>query len=324
MVESGTNVPADMLEAIKACYQRCETLVNDFARTLDAQPVPSTVYHYTDSPGLLGILESGKVRLTDIFGLNDPSEIRHGVNHACEILAAETKGGHPAAGVFAKKFSAVMNGGIDASAHFFVACFSRDGDDLGQWRAYGDNGRGFAIGFDGELLDKAFVKQGTENIPGNSTFPVTYNDALLRDIHQQLVREVLPLIEMPAGRQLSNSAINEFMKELSVSLSVCVIRAAMFFKHEAYRNEQEYRCLQIRGMDQPVDDLKHWVRRYSLIRFTDFDWKSQDPNVLREIVIGPAANEDAARSFAHDCLRAGGFDSKKTNVRRSGIPYRRT
>ncbi len=321
MAEGNTNVPADMLEAIEACYQRCAAIVDNFAIKADAQPAPASVYHYTDSAGLLGILESGKVRLTDIFGLNDPSELRHGVNHACEILATEALRGHPAAKLFAEKFNAVMGGYVEESAHYLIACFSCDGDDLGQWRAYGDNGRGFVIGFDGDLLEKAFVK-ADEHGRGNATLLVNYNDALLRELHQQLVREVLPLIAMPAGRNLENAVINTFMKELSVSLSVCVIRAAIFFKHEAYKNEQEYRCLQIRGMDQPVDDLKHRVRSYSLIRFTDFDWKTKDPSVLREIVIGPAADESAARAFIHNCLLAGGFDPEKVIVRRSGIPYR--
>jgi hypothetical protein len=30
---------------------------------------------------------------------------------------------------------------------FFIASFSRDLDELSQWRAYADNGRGYAIGF---------------------------------------------------------------------------------------------------------------------------------------------------------------------------------
>lgn len=311
-----------MLEAIEACYQKCEAIVDKFASKMEAEPTPATIYHYTDSAGLLGILESGKIWLTDMFGLNDPTELRHGVGHACEILAGEPQRGHPAAKIFAEKFNMLRDGGVEASAHFFVACFSRDEDDLGQWRAYGDNGGGFTIGFDGTLLEKAFVKQHDEYV--NATFPITYDDAALRDLHQQLVKEVLPLIPMPAGRDLSNGAINEFMKQLSISLSIHVIRAAVFFKHEAYKNEQEYRFLQIRGMDQPIDDLKHRTRRYSLVRFTDFDWKTKDQHALKEIIIGPAADENAAQLFAHNCLRAGGFDPKTVIVRPSKIPYRST
>lgn len=321
MIKSNTIVPADMLTAIESCHQRCEAHVNEFASNMDAQPAPASVYHYTDSTGLLGILESGKIRLTNIFGLNDPSELRHGVNHACEILATKALQSHPAAKLFATKFSTVMDRCVEASAHFLVACFSCDKDDLGQWRAYGDNGKGFALGFDGGLLENAFVKLD-ECSSGNATFPVTYNDALLRGMHQQLVEEVLPLIEMPFSRNLNDVTTNEFMKELSISFSVCVIRAAIFFKHEAYKNEQEYRFIQIRSMNQPVDDLKHRARDYSLIRFTEFDWNTKNKHTLREIVIGPAANENDARSFVHNCLLAGGFDPKKVIVRQSRIPYR--
>ena len=36
----------------------------------------------------------------------------------------------------------------EAASHFFICCFSGDSDDLGQWRAYDDNGQGFALAFD--------------------------------------------------------------------------------------------------------------------------------------------------------------------------------
>ena len=219
MDESDTVIPPDMLEAIEDCYKRCNAIVQNYAHKLDAQPAPAMVYHYTDSAGLLGILESGTLRLTDIFGMNDPSELRHGISCAGEILTAEAQRGHPAATIFAEKFNTIMNGGVDAIAHFFAGCLSRASDDLGQWRAYGDDGCGFAIGFDGGLLDMAFIKRGDEDIPGNVTFPVTYDDKLLSEMQQKLVGVVIPLIAMPAGRNLGNAAINMFMKELSSSAS---------------------------------------------------------------------------------------------------------
>jgi hypothetical protein len=36
---------------------------------------------------------------------------------------------------------------------FYIASFSRVPNDLGQWRAYADNGRGFAIGFFPRLFE---------------------------------------------------------------------------------------------------------------------------------------------------------------------------
>ena len=49
----------------------------------------------------------------------------------------------------------MLRGGIEQVAHFFVCCFSKAEEDLGQWRAYADNGRGYSIGFDAHMLEQA-------------------------------------------------------------------------------------------------------------------------------------------------------------------------
>src|SRR6516162_9205033 len=47
---------------------------------------PPIIYHYTSDVGLKGILDTGEVWPTDIFNLNDPSELRHGLSQAIDIL----------------------------------------------------------------------------------------------------------------------------------------------------------------------------------------------------------------------------------------------
>jgi hypothetical protein len=78
--------------------------------------------------------------------LNDPSELRHGIFLAQDMIkTVQAKAGH------AKYLCQMM---ADLFSHenfsdhlqFFIASFSRDRDELGQWRAYADNGRGFATG----------------------------------------------------------------------------------------------------------------------------------------------------------------------------------
>ena len=320
MAKGDINIPPDMHDAITDCKKQCDVHIEKFTSKLDA--APDIVYHYTDNKGLLGILKSGKIWLTDIFGLNDPSEIRHGVNHACEILAAEAE--HPVAKHFSDLFDKFNSNKIEEAAHFFVACFSKTHKDLGQWRAYGDNGRGFTIGFDGKLLEDTFVKQGDERIPGNGTFPVTYDDDRLCEILKNIVGEVLPQIEMPTGKELNNETINDFLRRLYIHLSTSTIQAAALFKHEAYVNEEEYRFLQLRSIDDPIDDLRYRVRNNSVIRFTDFDWNTKGQDVLREIVIGPAADENSARLSAKNCLLAGRFDPDRVKIYKSKIPYRGT
>lgn len=322
MGERDIYVPEVIHAATEACELRCAEHVRNFARELDQVQAPASVYHYTDSTGLLGILQSGKIRLTDVFGLNDTSELRHGVHHACEILAEKALAGPPMAKLLSEEFSRLWKENIESSAHYLVACFSRNDDDLSQWGAYGDDGRGFAIKFDGCLLEEAFLTQDNENNFGYHTFNVNYNDALLRNILQKIVGEALPIMSMPDVNILDPETINNIMGEIFSILSVCVIQTAIFFKHEAYSHEEEFRFQQFRGAQKPVGDLKLRARQYSLVRFTDFDWKTKYQHALLEIVIGPAAIESDARSFARECLSAGGFGPETVIIRRSAIPYR--
>ncbi|WP_346867458.1 DUF2971 domain-containing protein [Clostridium sp. UBA1353] len=41
----------------------------------------------------------------------------------------------------------------------YITCFSRNGDLLSQWRAYGDNGKGVSIGFNSKLISKAISRK---------------------------------------------------------------------------------------------------------------------------------------------------------------------
>ncbi|HXL98453.1 MAG TPA: DUF2971 domain-containing protein [Rhizomicrobium sp.] len=314
-------IPGDMLAALEACYQECEARVNAYAASLESQPPPSTIYHYTDGVGLSGILESGKIRLTDIFDLNDPTELRHGVRHASEILDARAPQVHTAGKLFAQDFKILVSEGATKIADFYVACFSAVGDDLGQWRAYANNGRGFALGFDGKSLETAYAHHTVDEKSG-CTFPVSYDEKLLRDIQNDLVCRIVPLIASPEGRGLAAADLNDYMKELSISLSVPTIRAALFFKHPAYLNEQEYRFLELRSINAKKDDVKSKVRGYSTIRYLEFDWKKSAASSLKEIVVGPAAPFEEAKEFAERCLDL--FEPKigSVQIRKSDIPYR--
>src|SRR5450759_1197109 len=81
---------------------------------LKASKSPDVIYHYTNDAGLHGILESGKLRLSNIFSLNDPSELSHGLSHAIDIV----KNGPPEAQDFAEKFSHFCQDGIKSSAYY--------------------------------------------------------------------------------------------------------------------------------------------------------------------------------------------------------------
>jgi hypothetical protein len=127
---------------------------------------------------------------------------------------------------------------------------------------------------------------------------------------------------MPHTKAVTAKAISEYWDRLVILAAWRIILAAIFFKHKAYSNEQEYRFLEICDVGV-VPEIKYRDRPYTLVRYKEFDWRGVAPNSLKKIVIGPASAEDEkAWRFAKDCLRV--FHAGAVDVSRSDIPYRAT
>jgi hypothetical protein len=307
-----------MKDAIVTFDREARQIVEAFATKLESSyKAPELVYQYTNDVGLRGILQNGRIWLTDVFSLNDPSELRHGLSRAQAILTQKAATGPPESKIFAKDF-ALLDKGLHRVAHYFVCSFSEAKDDLGQWRAYADNGRGYALGFDSKALEDAFARTETPT-SNNATFPVTYDDSILDGIHLQLIERMFGLISLPNGRRLPGDVIVAYMAGLLATLASHALHAGLFFKHQAYNNEREYRFLEVhRAEPIPAHELR--TRPYSLIRYRELNWKGAAPAALKKIVIGPAADPEKSPRFAEDCLRE--FVTGKVEIVRSEIPYR--
>jgi len=313
-------IPADMLGKLDGFDRQAEKNIAAFVRPLELQTLPPLIYHYTNDIGLRGILETGHFWLTDIFQLNDTSELTHSLSIAVSLLNSRAKNGLPEVKIFAEDFAALTQGGIQSTAHYFVCSFSSAGNDLGQWRAYADNGKGFALGFDTKELEDAFTKNGVIPIANNATFPVTYRDKQLEELHRQNIEGIFDLISLPRGQNLSSEVIQLYVQELSIRLALHTLRTGIFFKHEAYINEREYRFLEIHRGDIAAPEVKLRNRPYSLVKFREFDWRTKAKGALRRIVVGPAADREKAGRFVEDCIRQ--FHNTSIELSFSDIPYR--
>jgi len=287
-------------------------IIDSFVSTLPKE-LPPIIYHYTNDVGLRGILESGKVWLTDIFKLNDPSEVHHGLSHAIGILRRKVENGPPQTKKFVGGLEAFFRqGGVEKAAHFFICSFSSCGDDLGQWRAYGDNGRGYALGFDANVLENGL------RTPNAEAFYLTYDDNKLDALLGQIVESYRSAVNLDLILR-SGVGAHE-MADLYTWLTVYLLRAALFFKHAAYATEKEYRFLESYGADAQPPDVKLRARSYSLVEYREFDWRGVAAGALKRIVAGPAADHQEAARFATDCLRS--CNAESVVIIRSGIPYR--
>ncbi len=160
-------------------------------------------------------------------------------------------------------------------------------------------------------------------ISDGGTFPVSYDDCRLSKIHGEIIEKVLPLTSLPHDRNLSRAALRVFWAQLLTKCAVHLLHASVYFKHKAYINEDEYRFLEMYRADvAPV--VKFRARNYQRIKYLEFDWKSAGPDVLKEIIIGPAADFEKSKRFAKDCLREAGIDPANVTVTQSQIPYKPT
>ncbi len=314
------NIPQDMKDALKKYKHAANEIFEAFKKSLQSRKEPKIIYHYTNDVGLRGILQTGQLWSTNIFNLNDPSELSHGCSLAANILNKMAEKHLPETQLFAKLFSHFVQDGLRSTADYFVCAFSTDDDDLGQWRAYADNGRGYALGFDADILANGFAKKDGNQIPNNSTFHITYDDVGLEKLHRQIIESMFDLISLPRGRKLDETSVNAFTMELSVLLSINVLQAALYFKHKAYENEKEFRFLQLYGTDAPSLEVKQRFRTNELVRYKEFDWKHLQAGVLKQIVIGPGADRKKATQFVTDCLTA--FEIGNVEIQHSNIPYR--
>jgi len=323
MPRTDPRIPRDMAKAILGYDAEATKILQAFINTVEARSRHLSSITTRMTPDLQGLSKA------DDCGFPTSSRSTTlpncGMGSALRLTCSnrKTTDARPEIATFASGFERFdLDAGIEAAGHFFICCFSADGDDLGQWRAYADNGQGFALGFDTSSLEDAFTKKKGKLIKQHSTFHITYDDTELTRVQTALVELVDPLISLPRTTCVRGDPLHAYMMDLLVYHSMDVIRGVMFFKHEAYKNEKEYRFQQLFRRDKPAPDVKHRRRGTSLVRYREFDWRKLAPGSLKKIVIGPAADRIKAARFAKDCLAAFHADPDKVEIVYSTIPYR--
>lgn len=114
----------------------------------------------------------------------------------------------------------------------YLCCFSESADLLSQWRAYGGNGQGVAIGFNAKLLSEIndmyhydFVK-------------VIYNqNAVLKNIQEYMEGNLKYILENITEEELNPVDI---MFNLAPILTP-ILQERFVFKHPSFKEEREWR-----------------------------------------------------------------------------------
>ncbi|MFC0452189.1 DUF2971 domain-containing protein [Rhodococcus jostii] len=285
---------------------------------------PKTLHHYTDSQGLLGILQNRNFWATDTRYLNDTQELRHG----CETMVAalrkaadqQAPAGEDAeakeaavARTTALRFTAtaLARGQLfDTSPHggAYVTCFCEGGDQLGQWRGYGANGGGFAIGFRTDALAELaheLKPQGDDK----ATAPLPKPQRVLyhpKDLERRCATVVEKILSFGA-----NAA--PFSAGGFDAIYIC-LPALAFMKHDAFQHENEWRVLLI---NRTNPNLKFRSGALGVIPYVEIGFPA---HAVAEVVVGPGPHPELRKQAVEQLLDSEGYE--KVPVRLSTVPYR--
>jgi hypothetical protein len=111
------------------------------------------LYHYTSGTGLIEIMKSGELWSTHLNCLNDASELLYIMSRILRRVEQKLASPlSPEVKFLLERITATLMTTKLGIWPWFVACFTEDGDDLSQWRAYGSGEGGYAIEFDSVYL----------------------------------------------------------------------------------------------------------------------------------------------------------------------------
>lgn len=315
-------LPKQFHDAVKAFRDRLDAKLESQQK---ADEVEQPLYQYTTAAGLKGIFETEQLWFTDYRFHNDPDEFLYGKKLALEVLDTFSAA---APNNYAKQLiesvrSILASDKLDSALDVFLACFSRKRDDLGQWRAYGDNGRGFAIGFAPPMFaieDAAFKTHIEKIYLGSVVYDRT--DALSR--HREAIGWALDefLAAARLNPHLMKSSVKRgaFLREMRTSLIASpLIWYSLTAKHHAYRDEDEVRQVLLGSGDDLKPHVRTRVRGSEIVPYVAAPWRVREAGMIKEIVVGPAASLGAEEAVIA-MLRSYGVDGVK--VSRSEIPYR--
>jgi hypothetical protein len=265
-------------------------LIEDFLTTQGTRP--RILFHYTSLEGFKGIVESGTIWASDIAFLNDTSEI----SHASKIISEEVERTASGASETVRELLRRANHPTDRndlSAAFFAICFCESGDLLSQWRAYGDGGRGYALGFDSyEFSSNVYYVR-----------KVVYNLTRQRELVSRVVSDIIALFTRVAdGKTIAELDAEEILPEFSRLLSSHLRTLLFSFKHPAFSEEGEWRLIIPFSRQEHLAQMKiraagSLLVPYLAVTFSDGRKKPQLP--LLEIVQGPSLHPELNKKAAH-------------------------
>lgn len=246
--------------------------------------------HYTDLHGLVGILETQQVWLSDHRFLNDTQEISYGRDLAIrKISAVSTLDPDQEFGAFLRSVVDLIS---KPSVHgSYICSMSLAIDALDQWKWYAGSPDGVCIVFNGEQ----------ELWNRNYSHPTHIRQRKI--VYKE--RDQSSIIEKFIDIYRANfNAFKDFRNPFIRDLAGLIEDQFITFKDEQYESEKEIRLtIENLGHIFKTREIKHRISKNRVIPYITTGYISNDPEFrpngipVKEIIVSPLAKAETVISI---------------------------
>jgi len=277
--------------------------------------LPEIIWHYTTADGLLGVLDSGSLFATQLACLNDQSELRYAVfmvRSAMQLMRLKPGEDPDRDYIFDFLDRAAM---IDVlpNSELFVACFSRNGDELSQWRAYGGGENGYAIAFRTQAL---FSHHSV-------VAPVSYDHALHLNVAGEVAAAFVDFYLRGARRGHDRQ---EWTIDFTRAWDAAMGRVGAMIKHPAFTAEAEFRCIhKLEPSEHGSLEFRQkagMLSRYLPLYFPPLGKPREKLLPIEGVIVGPCRHSAVSKASVEMLLRKHGYPSAVAEV--SSAPFQMT
>ncbi|WP_269221881.1 DUF2971 domain-containing protein [Flavobacterium sp. IMCC34518] len=280
------------------------------------------IFHYTSINGFISIIETQSLYCTNVNFLNDSKELKHGIELILKALEIVKNSENNDIIESTKNNIEILN-----KTEKYVTCFSKDGDSLSQWRAYGNDGKGISLGFDFSGLKNNFNK----NLTG---LHIEYDERLQYEAIEEFIKIIIAFYNNIKSR--FDWSEHDFNHTTSISIIRFLNHIIYSYKHPSFIDEKEYRLQFELKKNSKADILfrtsTNLIIPYTIIKnsYTAY-LETKKPNEtepifgikklpLNKIIIGPSLDYEIVKIGLEKFLIMNGYEN--IEIIKSNVPYR--
>lgn len=269
------------------------------------------IYHYCSMDSFFGIVKNKNIRLSNAYKTNDYTELEWIFSVMENSMAS----------VFNIEFVSSLQKNyrkwLETYFRPHIACFSKDGDLLSQWRAYANDGKGISIGFNRKYFELVKTLDNKEFEIFDVIYHCKEQEQLLKSLFSTIGTDNIKLLK----KFYIDKGDTIYFEE--VMLASALLKYGMIFKNETFYEEKEVRF--IYGFNEIAaepDIFEYRVTEDDLISFVEIpiDIKNNCPPI-QEIILGPSCkvNPNNLRCFLEHKFSG---NSSRIDIRKSKASYR--